>query len=105
MKEMKEQQCFKKIIEKSEEKTFEFTQNAATFVWFWLCTKLETHKIANLLGDTGNQSSKFETKNGVLSKIKITQTMMKEMKVVQPLNLKPKLLNQIFVIIQIHIFM
>ena len=32
MKEMKKQQCFKKIIEKSEEKTFEFTQNAATFV-------------------------------------------------------------------------
>ena len=32
--------------------------------------------------------------------IRITQTKTKEMKIVQPLNLKPKSLNQIFVIIQ-----
>ena len=37
------------IIEKSEEITFEFLQNAATFVWFWLCIKIETQKIVNLL--------------------------------------------------------
>ena len=38
------------IIEKSEETTFEFTKNAATVVWFWLCIKMETQKIVNLLG-------------------------------------------------------
>ena len=43
--------------------------------------------------------------NGMLSMIKTTQSMVKEMKVVQPLNLKPKSLDQIFVIIQTHIFL
>ena len=47
----------------------------------------------------------LEQENGILSMIKITQTMMKEIKVVQPLNLKSKLLNQVFVIIHIHIFL
>ena len=39
------------IIEKSEETTFEFKQNAATVVWSWLCIKMETQNIVNLLGD------------------------------------------------------
>ena len=43
--------------------------------------------------------------NGMLSMIKITQTMVRETKIAQPLNLKPKLLNQIFVVIQTHIFL
>ena len=47
------------IIEKSEETTFEFSQNAVTVVWFWLRIKMETQKIANLLGDADNESSKF----------------------------------------------
>ena len=42
------------ISEKSEETTFEFKQNAATVVWFWPCIKMETQKIANLLGDVDN---------------------------------------------------
>ena len=50
------------IIEKSEETTFEFSQNAATVVWFWLRIKMETQKIVNLLGDTNNESSKFATR-------------------------------------------
>ena len=50
------------IIEKSEETTFEFTQNAATVVWFWLCIKTKTQKIVNLLGDAGNESSNFATR-------------------------------------------
>ena len=37
--------------------------------------------------------------------IKITQNMVKKMKMIQTLNLKQKLLNQIFVIIQIHIYL
>ena len=50
------------IIEKSEETTFEFSQNAATVVWFWLRTKMETQRIANLLDDADNESSKFATR-------------------------------------------
>ena len=49
------------VIEKSEEKTFEFSQNAVTVVWFWLRIKMETQKIANLLGNVDNESSKFAT--------------------------------------------
>ena len=47
----------------------------------------------------------LQQENGMLSMIKITQTMVKEMKIVQLLNLKPKSLNQIFIIIQMHIFL
>ena len=36
-----------------------------------------------------------QQENGMLSMIKITQTMMKEKKIAQPLNLKPKSLNQV----------
>ena len=43
--------------------------------------------------------------NGMFSMIKITQTMVKEMKTVQLLKLKPKSLNQIFGIIQTHKFL
>ena len=50
------------IIEKSEDTTFEFLQNAATVVWFWPCIKMETQKIANLLGDADNESLKFATR-------------------------------------------
>ena len=57
---------------------------------------METQMTANLLGDADNESLKFA--------IKITPIMVKEMKIVQPLNLKPKSLNQIFVIIQTHMF-
>ena len=42
--------------------------------------------------------------NGILPMIKVTQTMVKEMKMIQPLNFKPKSLNQTFAIIQTHIF-
>ena len=50
------------IIEKSEETTFEFSQNAATVVWFWLRIKTEIQKIANLLGNDDSESSKFATR-------------------------------------------
>ena len=50
------------IIEKSEKTTFKFSQNAATFVWFLLHLIMETQKIANLLGDVDNESSKFATR-------------------------------------------
>ena len=47
------------ITEKSEEKTFEFSRNAVTVVWFSICIKMETQKIVNLLSDANNESSKF----------------------------------------------
>ena len=50
------------IIEKSEETTFEFTQNTVTVAWFWLCIKMETQKIENLLGDADSESWKFATR-------------------------------------------
>ena len=53
------------IIENWEETIFEFIQNAATVVWFWLwfCIKMETQKFVNLLSDADNESSKFATRN------------------------------------------
>ena len=60
------------IIEKSEETTFDFSQNAAAVVWFWLCIIMETLKIANFLGDVDNDPSKFATRKCMLSMIKIS---------------------------------
>ena len=93
------------IIEKSEETTFEFSQNAATVVWFWLRIKMETQKIVNLLVDAYNESSKFATRKWYVINDQNNTAMVKEMKMVQPLNLKPKSLNQVFVIIQTHVFL
>ena len=91
------------IIEKLRQTTFEFKQNTAIVAWFWPCIKMETQTIANLLGEMliiiSLQNLWQE------NVIKITQTKVKEVKMVQPLNLKPKLLNQIFVIVQTHIFL
>ena len=66
---------------------------------------METETIVNLLGVANMNLQNLQQENGMLSMIKITQTMVKEIKIVQPLNLKPKSLNQIFVIVQTHIFL
>ena len=50
------------IMEKSEEITFDFSQNAATIIWFLLHIIIETQKIANLLGDSDNESPKCATR-------------------------------------------
>ena len=42
------------FVEKSEETTFKFSQNAATVVWFWLRIKMVTQKIVNLLHDANS---------------------------------------------------
>ena len=65
---------------------------------------METQKIANLLGDADNESLKFATRKWYVIN-DLIKTMVKEMKIVQLLNLKPKSLNQIFVVIQTHIFL
>ena len=66
---------------------------------------METQKIVNLLNDTDNKSSKFATKNGMLLMIKIIQNMVKEMKTIQALNLRQQSSHQVFVIIQMYIFL
>ena len=49
------------IIEKSEETALELLQNSAKAVWFLLSIIMKTQKIANLLGDADNESSKSAT--------------------------------------------
>ena len=60
---------------------------------------METKKIVNLLTDTDNESSNWATKNDMSLMINVTQNMVKEMKIIQALNLRLKLLNQLFMII------
>ena len=43
--------------------------------------------------------------NDMLLMIKIIKSTVEEMKILQPLKLKLRLLNQLFVIIQAHIFL
>ena len=52
---------------------------------------METQKILNLLGNADSESSSLGQGNYMLSMIKITQTMLKEIKVVQPLSFKSNL--------------
>ena len=67
--------------------------------------KNENSKDSNLLNDTNSESSNFATRKwDVINNQNITD-MLKEMKVIQTLNLKQKLLNLFFVIIQTHIFL
>ena len=66
---------------------------------------METQMIVSLLNDNDNESSNFAIKNGMSLIIKIIQNMVKEKKMIQALNLRQKLSNQVFVIIQMHIFL
>ena len=50
------------ITGKSEETSFEFTQNSSTIVWLLTIYKMETQKIVNLLKNTDNESSEFATR-------------------------------------------
>ena len=47
----------------------------------------------------------LQKENGMLLISKIIQNMVKEIKIIQALNLKQKLPNQVFMIIQINIFL
>ena len=88
------------IIEKSEETTFEFPLNAATIVWFWPCIKMEIQNIISLLGDVDNESSKFATRKWHVINDQNNTDYDEGNE-----SLKPKSLNQVFVIIQTHIFL
>ena len=47
----------------------------------------------------------LQQQNATLLMIKVMDNMAEEMKMIQPLNLKQKSLNQISVITQIHLFL
>ena len=67
---------------------------------------METQKTANLSGDADSESSKFATrKQYVINDQSNIDYGEKKKKVVQPLNLKPTSLIQVFMIIQKHIFL
>ena len=93
------------IIEKSEETTFELSQNAATVVWFWLRLKMGTQKIENLLGGADNESSKFATRKWYVINDQNNTDYGEGNEDSTTVSLKPKSLKQIFVIIQTHIFL
>ena len=87
------------IVEKSEEIASESTQNSTNIVWLLTIYKLETQKIVNLLNDTDNESSKFATRKWhVINDQNNTEYG-------EALSLKQKLLKQVFVISQMHIFL
>ena len=91
------------IIEKSEETTFQFSQNAVTVVWFWRRVTMETQKIANLLGDTDNELWKFAIRKWYVIN---DQTDYGEgNKDSTTVKFETQSLNQILVIIQRHIFL
>ena len=46
----------------------------------------------------------LQQENNMSLMVKITQNIVKEMKMIQALSLKQKSLNQVFVIFQMHIF-
>ena len=62
---------------------------------------MKTQKIINLLNDSSNEESKLLQKNGMSQTVK--QQKVNTNKVIL-LNLKQKLLNQVFVIILMHLF-
>ena len=66
---------------------------------------MDTQKIVNLSGEVDNESSKFATGKWYVINDQNNTDYDEGNEVVQPLNLKPKLLNQVSVIIQMHIFL
>ena len=66
---------------------------------------METQKVANLSNDSNNESPKFATRKWYNINDQNMDNMTEEMKMIQPLNLKQKSLNQISVITQMHIFL
>ena len=53
----------------------------------------------------GMNLQNLQQENGTLLMTKIMDNMAEEIKMIQPLNLRQKLLNEIFVINQMHMFL
>ena len=66
---------------------------------------METQKIVNLLNDSDNESSKFATRKRYIINDQNNGQNGRGIKMIQLLNLRQKLSNQIFVITQMHIFL
>ena len=66
---------------------------------------MENDTIANLLGDIDNESSKFTTKKWYVINDQNTTDYGEVNEDSTTVNLKPESLNQIFAIIQTHIFL
>ena len=66
---------------------------------------METQKIANLLDDADNESSKFATRKWYVINDQNTTDYGEGNEDSTTVTLKPKSLNQIFAIIQMHIFL
>ena len=66
---------------------------------------METQKIVNLLNDSDNESSKFATRKRYIINDQNNGQYGRGIKMIQLLNLRQKLSNQIFVITQMHIFL
>ena len=68
---------------------------------------MDTQNIVKLLNDSEKNLPNLQQENGTLLMTKIMDNMAGEMKMkmIQPLNLKQKSLNQIFVTTQMHIFL
>ena len=66
---------------------------------------MEIQKITNLENDMIMNLQNLQQENGMSLMIKITQNMVKEMKMIQALSLRQKLSNHVFVIIQMHLFL
>ena len=62
---------------------------------------MEAQKIINLSNDANNEESKFAAKNGLSLTVK--QQKINKIKTIL-LNLRKKVLNQLFVIILMHLF-
>ena len=67
---------------------------------------MEAQKIVNLLNNYDNESlQNLQQENGTLLMTKIMDNMAEEMKLILPLNLTQKLVNQIFVTTPMQIFL
>ena len=66
---------------------------------------MESQNIVNLLNNYANEYLTFPTRKGTLLMTKIMDNTAEVKKMIQPLNLRQKLLNQIFVITQMYIFL
>ena len=66
---------------------------------------METQKILNLQMTLTMNLQNLQQENSTLLTTKIMDNMAEEMKMIQPLNLKQKSLNQIFVITHVPILL
>ena len=66
----------------------------------WVSYKIETQKIINLLNDLSNEETKFATKRWYVIESQTTKGKYKQ----GDTNLKQKSLNQVFMIVLMHLF-